>query len=447
MPNRLRAAARRALGIEDRLAGNEITIRRLDAEQARLHGQFERAHAEAELVQRRLEREVERLRERAEVAAAELQAAIGHHATAISELQTDARDRLRRWATIGIESTWTATQRLHSPSVVSIVLATHNRRNLVERAIESVLAQTRTEWELIVVDDGSSDDTADYLDVLQDPRIVRRRTEGLGAAGARNVGLDSATGQYVAFLDDDNLMAPGWVHAIVARFESDRLRNDVDAIYGAQVRPFEPGLGDSVHLLFEEPFDLDRLLTGNYIDLGAFAARRDIAELRFDEDPDIASFEDWEMIARVAMAHRVEAVHAVASVYNVDAPGRLSFRPEHADIERALVERFATTRAAPPGVRGDGGAASTEQVEGAARSGARRPPPRLAPTRTGEAVAAVAGLCQRVGPEAGPDLVADDVVDGRRVGPLVEVVDELRALVPEEAAVLEPDRALHGPRP
>ncbi len=298
-----------------------------------------------------------------------------------------------------------------------------------------------------MVDDASSDDTPAYLDTLQDPRIVRRRTEGLGAAGARNVGLDAATATHVVFLDDDNLMAPDGCTPSSPASRAIACATTSTPSTAPRVRPFEPGIGDSVHLLFEEPFDLDRLLAGNYIDLGAFAARRDIPELRFDDDPDIASFEDWEMIARVAMANRVEAVHAVASVYNVDAPGRLSFRPEHADIERALVERFATTRAAPPGRACDANVHldGTGPGRGAARQrGVRR---RARPDRGERGGSHDCGPRRACRARSWPDLVGDDVVDWRRVGPLVEVVDELRALVPEEAAVLEPDRALHGPRP
>jgi glycosyltransferase involved in cell wall biosynthesis len=93
--------------------------------------------------------------------------------------------------------------------LVSIVIPTHNRRVLLEQAVLSVLAQTYTRWELIIVDDGSTDDTPVYLDAITDPRIrtLHQRHSGR-ISTTRNAGVRVARGELVAFLDSDDLWPP-----------------------------------------------------------------------------------------------------------------------------------------------------------------------------------------------------------------------------------------------
>lgn len=197
-------------------------------------------------------------------------------------------------------------------TVVSIVMATRDRRALLERAVGSVLRSGHANWELLIVDDGSGDGTADYLATLDDPRIVVQRTEGLGAAAARNVGLARATGEWVAFLDDDNVIGPWWTKAIA---EYGDRNPDAVAVYGGQLRQYEPGVGPSEqsYMLFIDPFDRKRLSDGNYIDLGALAVRRSAEQLWFD--PELRRFIDWEMVVRIAAEHDLQALPVLSGVY------------------------------------------------------------------------------------------------------------------------------------
>lgn len=92
-------------------------------------------------------------------------------------------------------------------TLVSIVIPTRNRRQLLPETIATVLAQRFTSWELIVVDDGSLDDTPSYLQSITDPRVRSIRLEiSEGASGARNAGLAFARGEFCMFLDDDDLL-------------------------------------------------------------------------------------------------------------------------------------------------------------------------------------------------------------------------------------------------
>ena len=92
---------------------------------------------------------------------------------------------------------------------VSVVIPTHNRRELLLRTIHSVLAQEALDFEVVVVDDGSTDGTAEAIRVLNDPRVrVLRNERPVGVAAARNMGAEAATGSWIALLDDDDLWSP-----------------------------------------------------------------------------------------------------------------------------------------------------------------------------------------------------------------------------------------------
>lgn len=95
--------------------------------------------------------------------------------------------------------------------IVSIYMPTHNRINLLKRAVSSVLAQTLSTFELIVVNDLSSDGTAEYLDELaaSDPRVrVLHNIKNMGACASRNRAIAMASGEYITGLDDDDFFLP-----------------------------------------------------------------------------------------------------------------------------------------------------------------------------------------------------------------------------------------------
>lgn len=93
--------------------------------------------------------------------------------------------------------------------LVSAIIPTYNRANLIGRAIESAIAQSYSNLEIMVVDDASKDNTQEVINTIKDPRIryIRHQTN-CGGAAARNTGIDAATGEYVAFLDSDDFWLP-----------------------------------------------------------------------------------------------------------------------------------------------------------------------------------------------------------------------------------------------
>lgn len=107
--------------------------------------------------------------------------------------------------------------------LVSVVMPTFNRANLIVRAIESVLHQAHTNIELLVVDDASGDDTANVMSRYADDervRYIRREANG-GAAATRNTGLQAASGDFIAFHDDDDEWLYDRLSSQLRYFEAD----------------------------------------------------------------------------------------------------------------------------------------------------------------------------------------------------------------------------------
>src|SRR5438067_1214020 len=90
----------------------------------------------------------------------------------------------------------------------SVIVPTYNRAYVLWRALLSVLAQTEPRWELLVVDDGSTDDTSRLLEEFRDPRIRVVTTPNRGPSAARNQGAQLAQARYLAYLDSDNTWRP-----------------------------------------------------------------------------------------------------------------------------------------------------------------------------------------------------------------------------------------------
>jgi glycosyltransferase involved in cell wall biosynthesis len=104
---------------------------------------------------------------------------------------------------------------------VSVVMPAYNAAEVIRESIDSVLAQTLHDFELLVVDDASTDQTVQVVSQVQDPRVVLMRLpRNQGAIGARNAGIEAARGQYIALLDADDLSRPQRLQVQVDLLES-----------------------------------------------------------------------------------------------------------------------------------------------------------------------------------------------------------------------------------
>jgi hypothetical protein len=244
-------------------------------------------------------------------------------------------DELQRIQTVWATTEWIAHAAPRSETLISIVLATRDRCHLLPHAIDSVLAQRHERWELVVVDDGSSDGTGEYLASLTDPRIRTITASERGLAAARNAALDAVAGTIVAYLDDDNRMAPHWLRGIAWAFDRDE---SLELLYGAVVVEdlddiAGRGPGGFPAALFV-PYSRDRVLESPMTDLAVLAHRAGLAGARFDERFPILG--DWDLFIRLTEHRTPLALPVLASLYATSTPGRQMTRPE-SELERAAI--------------------------------------------------------------------------------------------------------------
>jgi len=232
---------------------------------------------------------------------------------------------------------------------VSVVLPTYNRANLVGRAISSVIAQTFKDWELLVIDDGSTDETVEVVKGFVDGRVtyVRRQANG-GVSAAQNEGVARARGRFISFLHSDDEFLPSKLEEQVALLESN------DRNFGA----VECGL-----VVRGPDGDEDRppnLMGIGYQDLLAFRRGVHISTLMFRRehleanafDESLRSWEDWDLLIRLLRSVDIGFIdRCLVAVHQHSGP-RLSDPGLFARSLQQLVGKYEDDLAHQPGLRG-----------------------------------------------------------------------------------------------
>ncbi len=229
---------------------------------------------------------------------------------------------------------------------VSVILPTYNMAGYVAGAVESIRAQTFQDWELIVIDDGSSDGTGDVIaPLLADPRVRYHYQKNAGLSAARNAGLAHASGQYVGLIDADDLWLPTKLQAQVPILDT---HPNVGVVYGrlsridAQGRVFgEPSIAGPSGRIINELFKF------NVVPVGSTLFRLGIVNRVIGFDTRLKMAEDWDFWLRLAVEYDFCCIDEVVYLYRVWG-GQMSknWRGRY-DAAFDIMERFV---AANPGV-------------------------------------------------------------------------------------------------
>src|SRR5678815_3216150 len=204
--------------------------------------------------------------------------------------------------------------------LVSVILPTYNRAHVLGRAIASVLAQTHQSLELIVVDDGSTDDTAAVLDAITHDRLrVIRLDANRGASCARNRGIAVAQGALVAFIDSDDVWTPDKLARQTAALtsRSDRV--------GLCVCSMEVDRDGARHRVQYQDEELDsntavtRIISGVGMGTPSWLARRDTLQAVGGFDESLPRMQDYECALRIAQEWRIILMSDVMVLAEVGA--------------------------------------------------------------------------------------------------------------------------------
>lgn len=206
----------------------------------------------------------------------------------------------------------------------SVIVPAYNRAALLPRAVESVLDQSYRDFELLVVDDGSTDDTGERVGRFSDRRLryVRHGTN-LGQHRALNTGLELATGSYVSFLDSDDEWAPEMLAKVLDKFRSDQ---SIGFVYTGFLCEESPGVLEGPFVSDLEGFVYPAALAVLGVGQGSPPSALSIKKSCFDV---VGRFEpgvciDDIMCLRLAKEFKVGRVPEALATLHCDAPRRVT---------------------------------------------------------------------------------------------------------------------------
>lgn len=216
----------------------------------------------------------------------------------------------------------------------SIVLPTYNRAHCIKRAINSVLQQSYIDFELIVVDDGSTDNTEDIVTQIQDKRIRYIKCEiNRGANIVRNIGIKAAEGEIVMFQDSDDEWLQGKLEKQMLAFQG--LPDDVGVVY-AGVWIIDSECNSKFHVpsptVRKKEGDIYRcLLDGNFVACPGAAVRAECFKTAGYYDESLPRLQEWELWIRLSKCYKFKyinepLVHAYSQRDGIGGNGKAHIR-------------------------------------------------------------------------------------------------------------------------
>ena len=232
---------------------------------------------------------------------------------------------------------------------ISAIIPTYNRAHLIKDALGSVLAQTLSVTEIIVVDDGSSDDTETVVTSWaagNDISLVYLKQANAGGNVARNRGVETARGELIAFLDSDDLWARDKLEKQVAVMTANPELGAVycgvrEVVIGADTPPEIPSRS------YPQGDLLDALLVSDVTaPTSCYLVRRDVFEKAGLFDTSLQARQDWDMWIRIAKDYKIGAVpEALVDLRTHDGPRTISDPTRELRAHKAILEKYAHLRA------------------------------------------------------------------------------------------------------
>ncbi len=185
---------------------------------------------------------------------------------------------------------------------ISIVMPVYNKEKYIARGINSILAQTFNDWELIIIDDGSTDGSLNQCKKFRDSRIQVFHTLNRGVSEARNLGISKATGEYITFIDSDDFVAENYLEKIY-KPDEEMVIGGVEKvdINGKVIERIRPYLDGNVYIEdMAKTFYKEQLATGIYGFVSSKLIKKSVIEknkIRFDSKINLA--EDYDFFLKI----------------------------------------------------------------------------------------------------------------------------------------------------
>lgn len=209
---------------------------------------------------------------------------------------------------------------MNNTDLVSVIIPTYNRAHLIKRSVESVLNQTYKNLELIIVDDGSTDNTKEIIDSINDNRIVYVKQKNQGACAARNKGIDTAKGKYIAFQDSDDAWLLNKLEIQIQKLKE----NNADVVF-CKVFSFGNLLKREIPKYFKEGF-LQKETVPLGVSTGTLFGKTEIF-LNNKFDIEMPRLQDFELTLRIKKNYSVYCIDKPLLEYFVQEDS-ISIKPE-----------------------------------------------------------------------------------------------------------------------
>ena len=216
---------------------------------------------------------------------------------------------------------------INKSGLVSVIIPTFNCKNVIGQAVKSVLDQTYNNLEVIIIDDGSTDDTKTILTpYLKDKRVKYFKQINLGQASARNKGLSMAQGAFIAFLDSDDYWLPSKISQQISRLlisgNSVSYTNFkiINGVTGCTI-PYHRGTEYEQFRYGDVKFWLSFY---NFIPFSSVIVHRTLLEKTGGLNEKIEMGDDWDLLLRLSMFSDFDFIEEPLLVYRMGRPKQLS---------------------------------------------------------------------------------------------------------------------------
>lgn len=218
--------------------------------------------------------------------------------------------------------------------LVSIIMPTYNRAYIIGNAISSVIEQRYCNWELIIVDDGSSDNTREVVDSFDDIRIKFYSTpKNSGVSKARNMALEKSSGKYISYLDTDNDWSPNFLLNMIGNMEENP---EFESAYSAQNIFKEQRKLTGIRFGL---FNRTLLENRNYIDMNAYVHKRTLLDRLGGFDIKLRRLVDYDLVLRYTEDNKPLAVkNALSNYYYNEGEETITVTENYNNAKKSLNE-------------------------------------------------------------------------------------------------------------